>query len=1055
MDVMGVSQMSISSQQRSHGQPYEGPQLASRGDQEGQGAHEGQRDDAGLPEERYLDREESMLRFNERVLELAEDESVPLLERVRFLAIFANNLDEFFMVRVAGLVRRMVAGFPVEGTGVRMPRQVLGNTLELAGELTVRHARAFSERILPELASHGIEILRWKELSADERDRLSELFRQRIYPVLTPLVVDPAHPFPFISGLSLNLAVMIADPRTDATVFARVKVPPLLPRFLAVSQNRYVPIEDVIAAHMADLFGGVEVLEHHVFRVTRIRDLEVDEDLTENLLQAMERELVRRRFEPAVRLEVEETMSGDVLERLVTELDIDARAVYRVPGPLDLSGLFAIADLNIGELRYPAFVPSSLAVSQDGSIFTTIAERDILVQHPYDSFAASVERLIEEAAEDPGVLAIKQTLYRTSGKSPIVDALIEAAEAGKQVVVVVEIKARFDERANIAWARKLEEAGCHVVYGFVGLKTHCKMALIVRQEADGTLRRYCHLGTGNYHPTTARVYEDFGLLTADPVVGEDVTALFNHLTGYSRPGSHRRLLVAPESLRNGIVSRIDRQAERQRAGLPARVVFKCNALVDEAVMDALYRASQAGVPVDLWIRSICALRPGITGLSDNIRVRSVVGRFLEHSRIYAFGVGEDEDSQVWIGSADMMHRNLDRRVELLVQVADPGHQRRLRGLLDLGLDDSTSSWWLRPDGYWTRHNLDGSGNPLRDIQETLVSQRRARSADESGLRRGQRRPPGARPGGDPDPVSEAILAAGAVVWRPAADEADEVEVLLVHRPKYDDWSLPKGKREPGEHVLLTAVREVHEETSVRPVLGPRLRRVEYVVSGRPKQVDYWSALAAGDRAAASHEVDAVAWLPWPHERGRLSYPHDADVIASLRPRRTVPLILVRHASAGQKGSLPGDDLLRPLDAEGAADAVLLADLLACFAPTARVISSAALRCIQTVRPYAAAFGGSVEAEAALAVPGGDGDNPFDRTDQAGRVRRLIRGLVTAAEPTVVCLHRENLPIALAAACSALGARPAATDPGAWLPKGAFYVVHVAAGEMAGLERYEL
>ena len=730
---MGVSQMSISSQQRSHGQPHEGPQPASRGDQEGQpgqGAHEGQRDDAGLPEERYLDREESWLRFNERVLELAEDESVPLLERVRFLAIFANNLDEFFMVRVAGLVRRMVAGFPVEGSGLQMPQQVLGNTLELAGELTVRHARAFSERILPELASHGIEILRWKELSATERDALSELFRQRIYPVLTPLVVDPAHPFPFISGLSLNLAVMIADPRTDATVFARVKVPPLLPRFLAVSRYRYVPIEDVIAAHMTDLFGGVEVLEHHVFRVTRIRDLEVDEDLTENLLQAMERELVRRRFEPAVRLEVEETMSGDVLERLVTELDIDARAVYRVPGPLDLSGLLTIADLNIGELRYPAFVPSSLAVSQDGSIFTTIAERDILAQHPYDSFAASVERLIEEAAEDPGVLAIKQTLYRTSGKSPIVDALIEAAEAGKQVVVVVEIKARFDERANIAWARKLEEAGCHVVYGVVGLKTHCKMALIVRQEADGTLRRYCHLGTGNYHPTTARVYEDFGLLTADPVVGEDVTALFNHLTGYSRPGSYRRLLVAPESLRNGIVSRIDGQAERQRAGLPARVVFKCNALVDEVVMDALYRASRAGVPVDLWIRGMCGLRPGITGLSENIRVRSVVGRFLEHSRIYAFGVGEDQDSQVWIGSADMMHRNLDRRVELLVQVADPGHQRRLRGLLDLGLDDGTSSWRLGPDGYWTRHSLDGSGNPLRDIQETLVSQRRARSADE-------------------------------------------------------------------------------------------------------------------------------------------------------------------------------------------------------------------------------------------------------------------------------------------------------------------------------------
>ncbi len=683
-----------------------------------------------LPDERYLDREESWLRFNERVLELAEDESIPLLERVRFLAIFATNLDEFFMVRVAGLMRRMVAGFPVEGTGVRLPGQVLGNTLELAGELTVRHARAFSERINPELTEHGIELLRWKELSSKERETLGDLFRQRIYPVLTPLVVDPAHPFPFISGLSLNLAVLIADPRTDATVFARVKVPPLLPRFLALSQNRFVPIEDVIAAHLADLFGGVEVMEHHAFRVTRIRDLEVDEDITENLLQAMERELVRRRFEPAVRLEVEDTMSADVLDKLVTELGIDSRAVYRTPGPLDLSGLSAIADLNIGELRYPAFVPSARAIPEETSIFTAVAERDILVHHPYDSFAASVERLIEEAAEDPGVLAIKQTLYRTSGQSPIVDALIDAAEAGKQVVVVVEIKARFDERANIAWARKLEEAGCHVVYGFVGLKTHCKMALIVREEPDGTLRRYCHLGTGNYHPTTARLYEDFGLLTADPAVGEDVTALFNHLTGYSRTGSYRRLLVAPESLRNGIVSRIDRQAERRRSGQPARIVFKTNALVDEVVIDALYRASRAGVTVDLWVRGICALRAGLPGLSDNIRVRSVLGRFLEHSRVYAFGAGDDEDSQVWIGSADMMHRNLDRRVELLVQVTDPGHQRRIRRVLDLGMDDGTSSWWLNADGYWVRHSRDESGKARRDVQETLIRERRVRSADE-------------------------------------------------------------------------------------------------------------------------------------------------------------------------------------------------------------------------------------------------------------------------------------------------------------------------------------
>jgi polyphosphate kinase len=711
MGCMGVSQISL---------PAEG--------HEDEGASPGAA--SALPEERYLDREESWLRFNERVLELAEDESVPVLDRVRFLAIFATNLDEFFMVRVAGLVRRMVAGFPAEGTGVRLPGQVLENTLDLAGRLTVRHARAFSERITSLLVEHGIEILRWKELSAGERDKLGDLFRQRIYPVLTPLVVDPAHPFPFISGLSLNLAVMIADPRTDATIFARVKVPALLPRFLAVAQNRYVPIEDVIAAHLTDLFGDVEIIEHHAFRVTRIRDLEVDEELTENLLQAMERELVRRRFEPAVRLEVEDTMSGGVLDRLVTELDVHKQAVYRVTGPLDLSGLFTIADLNIGELRYPAFVPSTRAVSQDNSIFTAIAERDILVHHPYDSFAASVERLIDEAAGDPRVLAIKQTLYRTSGQSPIVDALIDAAEAGKQVVVVVEIKARFDERANIAWARKLEDAGCHVVYGFVGLKTHCKMALIVREEPDGTLRRYCHLGTGNYHPTTARVYEDYGLLTADPAVGEDVTAMFNHLTGYTRTGAYQRLLEAPEAMRAGIVSRINRQAERCLAGQPARIAFKTNALVDEVVIDALYRASQAGVPIDLWVRGICALRPGIAGLSDHIRVRSVLGRFLEHSRIYVFGTGDDEDSEVWIGSADMMHRNLDRRVELLVRLADLGHQRGVRRFLDIGMDDGTSSWWLNADGYWTRHSRDEAGNPLRDVQEALVRERRVRSADD-------------------------------------------------------------------------------------------------------------------------------------------------------------------------------------------------------------------------------------------------------------------------------------------------------------------------------------
>jgi polyphosphate kinase len=692
-----------------------------------------------LPPDRYLDREESWLRFNQRVLELAEDDTVPLLERVRYLAIFASNLDEFFMVRVAGLMRRMAAGLPVEGVSVQLPGQVLNRTLELTGRLTARHAACFSEQVLPALNAQGIEILRWKELSSGERDNLRELFRERIYPVLTPLVVDPAHPFPFISGLSLNLAVMVADARTGASMFARVKVPPLLPRFLAVSPQRFVPIEDVIAAHLTQLFAGLDIVEHHVFRVTRVRDLEVDEDITEDLLQALERELLRRRFDPAVRLEVEDSMSSDVLDRLVTELGVDRRAVYRVPGPLDLSGLTAIADLDIGELRYPPFVPSSSAIPKDTDIFTALRERDVVVHHPYDSFTTSVERLIDEAAADPGVLAIKQTLYRTSGDSPIVDALIDAAELGKQVVVVVEIKARGDERANIAWARKLEEAGCHVVYGFVGLKTHCKVLLIVREEADGSLRRYCHIGTGNYNPSTARQYEDFGLLTADPTVGEDATDLFNHLTGYSRQDSYRRLLVAPESLRAGLVGRIAHQAERKLAGKPARIQFKCNAVVDEVIVDALYRASQAGVPIDLWVRGISAIKPGVPGLSETIRVRSVLGRFLEHSRVYSFGTGEpaedgsdtdpDETGEVWLGSPDMMHRNLDRRVEVIVRVGDDGHCRELRKLMGLGMDDGTASWWLDGEGTWTRHNLAPDGERLRDIQFGLIRDRRPRSAD--------------------------------------------------------------------------------------------------------------------------------------------------------------------------------------------------------------------------------------------------------------------------------------------------------------------------------------
>ncbi|RAY11269.1 RNA degradosome polyphosphate kinase [Actinomadura craniellae] len=685
--------------------------------------------DEALPGDRFLDREESWLRFNQRVLELAEDPALPLLERVRFLSIFANNLDEFFMVRVAGLARRLATGLAVRSASGRQPRETLERIAAVAHELMLRHSACFHEELRPALAEEGIEVLRWDALAETERERLRRLFSERIYPVLTPLVVDSAHPFPYISGRSLNLAVIVRDPDNEATLFARVKVPPVLPRFIEASPSRFTPLEDVIAAHLHELFVGMEVVEHHAFRVTRNQDLEIDEDISEGLLQALERELLRRRFGPVVRLEVEESISPEVLELLTAELDLDESQIYRVPGPLDLAGLDAIADLDQPQLKYPPFVPSKQSVPHDADFFAAVRERDVLVHHPYDSFTTTVQRMIEEAAADPHVLAIKQTLYRTSGDSPIVDALIDAAEQGKQVVVVVELKARFDERANIAWARKLERAGCHVVYGFVGLKTHCKLSLVVRQEADGGLRRYCHIGTGNYHPKTARLYEDLGLLTANAAVGEDVSALFNHLTGYSRQNTYNRLLVAPRSLRAGLIERVEQEIENHRAGLPARVRFKCNSLVDEATIDALYRASRAGVPVDVWVRGICVLRPGVPGLSDNIRVRSVLGRFLEHSRVFAFEAGGDPE--VWLGSADLMHRNLDRRVEALVRVADRAQRAELVRLLDLAMEDGTATWRLDGDGVWTRSvaALTDAERPPLDVQVHLMKSRRWRTVD--------------------------------------------------------------------------------------------------------------------------------------------------------------------------------------------------------------------------------------------------------------------------------------------------------------------------------------
>lgn len=705
--------------------------------------HELQAGEEPLPNDRFFDRELSWLKFNKRVLELAQDEDLPVIERASFAAIFANNLDEFFMVRVAGLKRRIDTGIAVTAASGLSPRQQLRAISEQAHRLQDEHAHYIIDHILPDLAKEQIVLLSWDKLTAAEQERLSRYYRQQVFPVLTPLAVDPAHPFPYISGGSLNLAVLVENPASGKSHFARVKVPDNLNRLVPVDdltedentnvRYGFITMENLIIAHLESLFPGMIIKEARSFRVTRNEDIDVEEDDAENLLNAMEKELLRRRFGPPIRLEISDETSPFLSQLLADQLRVSADEVYRLPAPLDATVLFELGGIDRPDLKYRPFIPTTnrqiaeVESSRAQDIFAAIRERDILLHHPYDSFSTSVQAFLAQAAADPKVLAIKQTLYRTSSNSPIIDALIDAAHAGKQVLALVEIKARFDEDANIAWARKLERAGVHVVYGIVGLKTHCKLSLVVRQEADG-LRRYCHVGTGNYNPKTARIYTDLGLLTCDPVVGQDMTRLFNQLSGYAPKSSFHRLLVAPRTVRSGLIQRIRREEDAARAGKEAWIKIKVNSIVDEKTIDALYRASQAGVKIDIVERGICALKPGVPGLSENIRVRSILGRFLEHSRIYAFansdgpqiGEGPAAGPEVWIGSADLMHRNLDRRVEALVRIVAPEQIDELIKYVDLQMADSTASWHMQADGTYVRHCKDEEGRPLVDSQEYLI-----------------------------------------------------------------------------------------------------------------------------------------------------------------------------------------------------------------------------------------------------------------------------------------------------------------------------------------------
>ncbi len=836
----------------------------------------------------YLNRELSWLDFNARVLAQAEDPRLPVLERLKFCAIYASNLDEFFMVRVAGLKDQVAGGVTATPPDGLSPLAQLAAIRAEVDAQAVRLQDVQLDELVPALAAEGIKLSDWADLDDDERKSLTGEFENHIFPILTPQAVDPGHPFPYISNMSLNLAVLVADPDSGRNRFARLKVPPSLPRLLGLPDRRFVPVEQVIVAHLDELFAGMTVVGGWPFRVTRNADLALDDEDADDLLEAVELELRRRRFGRAIRLEIGTDMPDEVRDLLQRELDLEAEEVFDYRGLLDASAYWELQSIDRNDLKAPltpGVTPKALAgLETSRDLFARLSQGDVLLHHPYESFSSSVSEFVRLAAIDPHVLAIKITLYRTSGDSPIVDSLIKAAERGKQVAVLIELKARFDEEANISWARRLEEAGVHVVYGLVGLKIHAKTVLVIRDEPEG-VRRYCHVGTGNYNPKTARIYEDIGILTANRSVGDDLTQLFNYLTGYGRDISYQRLLVAPTTLRQSFDRLIANEMEAPEG--TGRIVFKMNSLVDARLIDRLYEASQAGVEIDLVVRGICCLRPGVPGLSDNIRVRSLVGRNLEHSRIYYFAnggsVGDDGgkgSERFYIGSADLMPRNLDRRVEVLLRVDDEYCQDRLRQVLKVNQTDSELAWEMSADGTYTR--VDGTFN-AHDEFERLAGERAGGGSAASESADDRRRLPPVRAvtrdrdgaGSEPEDI---VRAAGCMVFRIGDDG---VEVLVVHRPRYDDWDFPKGKRESGETDLECARRETEEESGQRGEIVQELPADRYLVEDREKVVRWWLLRRTDGTFEPNDEVDQAEWLSPVEAASRLSYPHARRLLGYL------------------------------------------------------------------------------------------------------------------------------------------------------------------------------